>query len=354
MELIQTINCGDDFSLLDFQLTEIMDSGLSGIRLNLNKYIQSSEIDSLSRLFEIVFKYKERYKFLYDLPFPYNKTRIMEYKIMGNNIKKDEVYTLYFNQNDFIKAQENAILLSKSKNSYNNSKVVYYGDGQGAFEKVNETKDRVVLKAICDFQIYKRKSITYGKGSINDKIEPVLNMIGDVCSTLDYGCALSLVENEKDLSEFMNLTDKKIQLVSKIETNESINNLEEIVKRSDGIMLARGDLALLNPYYNLFQTLDDIIKMAKHYHNPSKSYTNGIVPEPNDSKIAFAPGLVMQISDMQYNLFILLTKLSNVQFSTNSSLLFKSLYKVLFFPHTTIKCICLALETTSRIKSKKE
>lgn len=53
-------------------------------------------------------------------------------------------------------------------------------------------------------------------------------MIGDVCSTLDYGCALSLVENEKDLSEFMNLTDKKIQLVSKIETNESINNLEEI------------------------------------------------------------------------------------------------------------------------------
>lgn len=81
-----------------------------------------------------------------------------------------------------------------------------------------------------------------------------------------YGCALSLVENEKDLSEFMNLTDKKIQLVSKIETNESINNLEEIVKRSDGIMLARGDLALLNPYYNLFQTLDDIIKMAKHYH----------------------------------------------------------------------------------------
>lgn len=266
MELIQTINCGDDFSLLDFQLTEIMDSGLSGIRLNLNKYIQSSEIDSLSRLFEIISKYKERYKFLYDLPFPYNKTRIMEYKIMGNNIKKDEVYTLYFNQNDFIKAQENAILLSKSKNSYNNSKVVYYGDGQGAFEKVNETKDRVVLKAICDFQIYKRKSITYGKGSINDKIEPVLNMIGDVCSTLDYGCALSLVENEKDLSEFMDLTDKKIQLVSKIETNESINNLEEIVKRSDGIMLARGDLALLNPYYNLFQTLDDIIMMAKHYH----------------------------------------------------------------------------------------
>lgn len=91
-------------------------------------------------------------------------------------------------------------------------------------------------------------------------------MIGDVSSSLDYGCALSLVENEKDLSEFMGLADKKLQLVSKIETNESINNLEEIVKRSDGIMLARGDLALLNPYYNLFQILDNIIKMAKHYH----------------------------------------------------------------------------------------
>ncbi len=266
MELIQTINCGDDFSLLDFQLTEIMDSNLSGIRLNLNKYIQSSEIDSLSRLFEIISKYKGRYKFLYDLPFPYNKTRIIEYNIIGDSIKKDEIYTLYFNQNDFIKAQKNAILLSKLKNSYNNSKVVYYGDGQGAFEIINEAKDKVVVKAICDFQIYKRKSITYGKGSINNKIEPVLNMIGDVCSSLDYGCALSLVENDQDLSEFIDLTDKKFQLVSKIETSESINNLKGIVKKSDGIMLARGDLALLNPYYKLFQILDDIIKVAKHYH----------------------------------------------------------------------------------------
>ena len=86
MELIQTINCGNDFSLLDSQLLKIMDSNISGIRLNLNKYNQNSEVDSLSRLIEIISKYKQRYKFLYDLPFPYNKTRILEYKITGDVI----------------------------------------------------------------------------------------------------------------------------------------------------------------------------------------------------------------------------------------------------------------------------
>ena len=263
MELIQTINCGNDFSLLDSQLLKIMDSNISGIRLNLNKYNQNSEVDSLSRLIEIISKYKQRYKFLYDLPFPYNKTRILEYKITGDVIKKGKIYTVYFNRNDFIKAQENAVLLSKPKNSYNNSEVIYYGDGQGAFDVVKESRDKVVLKALCDFHIYNRKGITYGKGKINDKIEPVLKKIGDICSPLDYGCALSLVEDDQDISSFINLIGKKLQLVSKIETNESITNLEKIVEKSDGIMLARGDLALLNPYYNLFQILEAIIRTAK-------------------------------------------------------------------------------------------
>ena len=251
MELIQTINCGNDFSLLDSQLLKIMDSNISGIRLNLNKYNQNSEVDSLSRLIEIISKYKQRYKFLYDLPFPYNKTRILEYKITGDVIKKGKIYTVYFNRNDFIKAQENAVLLSKPKNSYNNSEVIYYGDGQGAFDVVKESRDKVVLKALCDFHIYNRKGITYGKGKINDKIEPVLKKIGDICSPLDYGCALSLVEDDQDISSFINLIGKKLQLVSKIETNESITNLEKIVEKSDGIMLARGDLALLAQHERL-------------------------------------------------------------------------------------------------------
>lgn len=266
MELIQTINCGNDLSLLDYQLKEIVDTNISGIRLNLNKYIQDSEIEGLSRLFEMVLTYKNRYKFLYDLPFPYNKTRIVEFKISGDFIKKDELYTLFFHKNEYLNEHENAILLSMPNNSYNNSNIIYYGDGQGAFEIIDEFKGKVIVKALCDFQIYKRKSITYGKGRIDQKIEPILKIIGDVVTTSDYGCALSLVEKDRDLCDFIELKKKNCNIVSKIETSESVCNLEQIVKKSDAIMIARGDLALLTPYYNLFNIMNEIIDMAQQQH----------------------------------------------------------------------------------------
>lgn len=266
MELIQTINCGGDYSLLEFQLLEIIHSNISGIRLNLNKYIQSKEIEDLSILFKIISKYNDRYKFLYDIPFPYNKTRIIEFKINENIIEKDKIYTLYFHQNDFENASVNAILLSKLKKPYDNSMIVYYGDGQGSFEIINEEEEKVIVKALCDFQIYRRKSITYGKYSTKDKIKPVLNMISDVCASCDYGCALSLVENSQDIRNFSKMIETQLPIVSKIETQESMKNLDELIKKSDGIMLARGDLALLNPYYNLYLILDKIITMAKQYH----------------------------------------------------------------------------------------
>jgi len=61
--------------------------------------------------------------------------------------------------------------------------------------------------------------------------------------------ALSFVKNGKDIEKLRSIIKKKIknnypQIIAKIEREEAIDNLDEIIEASDGIMVARGDLGI--------------------------------------------------------------------------------------------------------------
>lgn len=60
--------------------------------------------------------------------------------------------------------------------------------------------------------------------------------------------SLSFVRRKEDIDDVRNLVTKlgkpNITIMSKIENKEAINNLEDIIKASDAIMVARGDLAV--------------------------------------------------------------------------------------------------------------
>ncbi|SYV90592.1 pyruvate kinase, partial [Metamycoplasma alkalescens] len=56
---------------------------------------------------------------------------------------------------------------------------------------------------------------------------------------------------------------KHIQIISKIESQTAIKNIEEIIRASDGIMIARGDLGLEIPYYDVPYYQKRIIRLAR-------------------------------------------------------------------------------------------
>lgn len=59
--------------------------------------------------------------------------------------------------------------------------------------------------------------------------------------------ALSFVRTDQEvrhLKNFIESRGKRIQVISKIEKREALNHLEEIINASDGILIARGDLAV--------------------------------------------------------------------------------------------------------------
>ena len=68
---------------------------------------------------------------------------------------------------------------------------------------------------------------------------------------VDY-FAISFVQNAKDMKKARELLKGyKGKLIAKIEKFDAVENIDEIIEASDGIMVARGDLGIEVPYYDV-------------------------------------------------------------------------------------------------------
>jgi pyruvate kinase len=71
---------------------------------------------------------------------------------------------------------------------------------------------------------------------------------------VDY-IAASFVNNAQNIQQIRDILkevgQEDIQIIAKIESQVGLNNIDEIIKASDGIMVARGDLGLEIPYYDV-------------------------------------------------------------------------------------------------------
>ena len=61
--------------------------------------------------------------------------------------------------------------------------------------------------------------------------------------------AVSYAQNAKQIKKIKSIIqDKSVKIISKIESRKGLNNIDGIIKESDGIMIARGDLSKNIPF----------------------------------------------------------------------------------------------------------
>ncbi len=72
--------------------------------------------------------------------------------------------------------------------------------------------------------------------------------------------ALSFTNHPDDVTKFRKLIGKKSFLISKIETKKAILNLKSIIKKSDAVLIDRGDLSRYVKYENIPLAQEFIIK----------------------------------------------------------------------------------------------
>lgn len=82
---------------------------------------------------------------------------------------------------------------------------------------------------------------------------------------INYLCVsfVNKVEDILQVKEIINTKKSDIKIIAKIETVEGVENLREIIKYCDGVMIGRGDLGVRFPIYELAKQQKKISKIVK-------------------------------------------------------------------------------------------
>ncbi|MEX2597630.1 MAG: pyruvate kinase [Salibacteraceae bacterium] len=83
--------------------------------------------------------------------------------------------------------------------------------------------------------------------------------------------ALSFVRHPDDIIELRNYIEKsgkKARIIAKIEKPEAVQNIDEIIKETDGVMVARGDLGVEIPLQNVPLVQKEIVRKCQKAGKP--------------------------------------------------------------------------------------
>jgi len=96
------------------------------------------------------------------------------------------------------------------------------------------------------------------------------DMAWGIANNVDF-MAISFVQNAQDMinaREVVKSHDGKVQLFAKIEKFDAVENIDEILEHSDGLMVARGDLGIEIPYYDVPPIQKMLIAKANEHSKP--------------------------------------------------------------------------------------
>jgi pyruvate kinase len=147
---------------------------------------------------------------------------------------------------------------------------ILINDGLIELVVLDVTKPRVTARVLHGGPLTSHKGINLpgvqvSAPSLTDKDREDIKFAGD--QGLDY-LALSFVRRAQDITELRALIPKQMLVVAKIEKDSALENIETIVRASDGVMVARGDLGVELPFEEVPYAQKRIIALCNHLGRP--------------------------------------------------------------------------------------
>lgn len=231
-------------------LRKLMLAGMNVARINFshgNFEEQKSKIETIKKLRE-------------ELKLPI--ALLLDTKGPEIRIGKFENDRIYLNEGDIFALTHDEILGNKQEFSVSYGDLykevqtgnrILIDDGLVETEVIDIKDEKIYCKVLNEGEISNRKSINVPNVKLN---LPVMtendkeNIVKGIDAGFDY-IAASFVRKAQDVIEIRNLLKEyggnRIKIISKIENQEGVDNFDEILAVSDGIMVARGDLSVEIP-----------------------------------------------------------------------------------------------------------
>ena len=141
--------------------------------------------------------------------------------------------------------------------------------------KKNSLKEHLVCKVLSEGYLDSKKGV-----HIHSKINlPCLTQKDKYALKLAMKLkikyyAISFVNSNKDLEEVKKITGNNSFIISKIETENAIINLDKITKNSDALLIDRGDLSRYVPIEKIPLAQENIINRSIKLNKPTYVATN--------------------------------------------------------------------------------
>lgn len=246
MRIIQTINYGCDEKKICEAIDVAKKNKVHGIRFNLCKFFNDELEEAISFLGRIMQTYRNDFEFSIDLPYPCNKVRILTNSLESSEVIEGKKYKIISN------GKNGDIVVSCDEFSlYDSGSLIYYADGEGAFEVIESTRNEILVKALKTFSIWNGKAVSCGLLDADDNIYEMISRLGTLNLGKKLVLFLSFVKDAKEVTDFKERIDMdRFIVVSKVESVSNIYELDKIINASDGILLARGDMAIYMSQFN--------------------------------------------------------------------------------------------------------
>ena len=234
------------------KLEELFDAGLNVCRINYSHGSWDEQSEKSLKIAELREKLDLPIALLLDMKGPEIRTGVLETGNEKVTIEEGQEFTFV---NDDIIGNNTKTSISY-KELYKDVKVggtLLVDDGALEFE-ITEIKGKdIVCKALNTGRLGSRKTMNVPGVKVD---LPALTQkdIDDITEGIKRGfdyIAASFVRKASDVIALRNLLDsnggERVKIISKIENQEGIDNFEEILELSDGIMVARGDMGVEIP-----------------------------------------------------------------------------------------------------------
>lgn len=228
------------------KLKELMLAGMNVARFNFSHGTHKEQLEKYNRVLKVRKELELPVATLLDTKGP--EIRLRDFEGGKVELKAGQTFTLT-TEEILGNSEKAAITYVNLKNDINVGTTILIDDGLIEMVVEEITGNDIVCKVINGGYVSNHKGVNVPGAVLS---MPYISAVDrdDIIFGVEHGfdyIAASFARTKEDILEVRKILDErgsKIKIIAKIENMQGINNLEEIIQVSDGIMVARGDMGV--------------------------------------------------------------------------------------------------------------